>query len=107
MDPQAEPGLARKFEVNRFGDIVVVFRGEAESVESAQEEEITNTILKVTREQDKVIYFTKGHHEADVENSQEERGYAAAKQAIENQNYRVESINLAEAGASPTDCSAL
>jgi ABC-type uncharacterized transport system involved in gliding motility auxiliary subunit len=107
VDPQAEPGLARKFEVNRFGDIVVVSGEKRESVESAQEEEITNTILKVTREQDKVIYFTKGHNEADVENSQEERGYAAAKQAIENQNYRVESINLAEAGSIPDDCSAL
>ena len=107
VDPQAEPGLARKFEVNRFGDILVVSGEKRESVESAQEENITNTILKVTREQDKVIYFTKGHNEADVENSQEERGYAAAKQAIENQNYRVESINLAEAGSIPDDCSAL
>ena len=107
VDPQAEPGLARKFEVNRFGDIVVVSGEKRESVEAAQEEDITNTILKVTRKQDKVIYFTKGHNEADIENSQEERGYAAAKQAIENQNYRVESINLAETGGIPKDCSAL
>ena len=107
VDPQADPGLARKFEVNRFGEIVVVSGEKRESVEAAQEEDITNTILKVTREQDKVIYFTKGHNEADIENGQEERGYAAAKQAIENQNYRVESINLAEAGSIPQDCSAL
>lgn len=107
VDPQAEPGLARKFEVNRFGEIVVVSGEKRETVEAAQEEDITNSILKVTREQDKVIYFTRGHNEADIENSQEERGYAAAKQAIENQNYRVESINLAEAGSIPQDCSAL
>ena len=107
VDPQAEPGLARKFEVNRFGEIVVVSGEKRETVEAAQEEDITNSILKVTREQDKVIYFTRGHNEADIENSQEERGYAAAKQAIENQNYRVESINLAEAGNIPQDCSAL
>ena len=68
---------------------------------------LPTAILKVTREQDKVIYFTKGHNEADIENGREERGYAAAKQAIENQNYRVESINLAEAGSIPEDCSAL
>lgn len=107
VDPQAEPGLARKFEVNRFGEILVVAGEKRETVEAAQEEDITNSILKVTREQDKVIYFTKGHSEADIENSREERGYAAAKQAIENQNYRVQSINLAEAGSIPEDCSAL
>lgn len=107
VDPQAEPGLARRFEVNRFGEIVVVAGEKRESVEAAREEDITNSILKVTREQDKVIYFTKGHNEADIENGREEGGYAAAKQAIENQNYRVESINLAEAGSIPEDCSAL
>ena len=107
VDPQAEPGLARKYEVNRFGEIVVISGEKRESVEAAREEDITNTILKVTREQDKVIYFTKGHNEADIENNREEGGYAAAKQAIENQNYRVQSINLAEAGSIPEDCSAL
>ena len=107
VDPQENPGLARKFEVNRFGDIVVVSGEKRESVEAAEEEDITNTILKVTREQDKVIYFTKGHNEADIENIQEERGYAAAKQAIENQNYQVKSVNLAESRAIPEDCSAL
>lgn len=107
VDPQAEPGLARKYEVNRFGEIVVVSGEKRESVEAAEEEELTNTILKVTREQDKVIYFTRGHNEADIENSREEGGYAAAKQAVENQNYRVQSVNLAEAGSIPEDCSAL
>ena len=107
VDPQAEPGLARRYEVNRFGEIVVVSGEKRESVEAAQEEDITNSILKVTREQDKVIYFTKGHNEADIENGREEGGYAAAKLAIENQNYGVESINLAEAGSIPEDCSAL
>ncbi len=107
VDPQGDPGLARKFEVNRFGDIVVVSGDKQEKVESAREEDLTNTILKVTREQDKVIYFTRGHNEADIENNQDERGYGAARQAILNQNYEVKSINLAESGSIPEDCSAL
>ncbi len=107
VDPEDNPGLARKFEVNRFGDIVVVSGDKQEKVEFPREEDITNTILKVTRERDKVIYFTKGHNEADIDNNQDERGYGAAKEAIANQNYEVKDINLAESGAIPEDCSAL
>ena len=47
---------------------MVVSGEKRETVEAAREEDITNSILKVTREQDKVIYFTKGHNEADIEN---------------------------------------
>ena len=107
VDPQSDPGLAKKYEVSRFGAIVVVFGDKHEKVEAPREEDFTNTILKVTREQDKVIYFTKGHNEADIDNNQNERGYAQAKGAIGDQNYKVKSVNLAESRSIPEDCSAL
>ena len=107
VDPQADPGLSKKYGVSRFGEILVISGTKHEKVESAREQDITNTILKVTREQNKVIYFSKGHNEADIDDDQNQHGYGAAREAIKNQNYEVKSINLAETRAIPDDCSAL
>ncbi len=106
IDPQKDPGLAKKFGVRSFGETVVASGEKHEKVDTAQEEAVTNALLKVTREKNKVIYFTQGHNEVDI-NSQEGRGYAAAKKGIENQNYEVKTVNLATNPSIPSDCSAL
>ena len=66
IDPQKDPGLAKKFGVRSFGETVVASGEKHEKVDTAQEESVTNAILKVTREKNKVIYFTQGHNEADI-----------------------------------------
>jgi ABC-type uncharacterized transport system involved in gliding motility auxiliary subunit len=106
VDPQKDPGLAKQYGVRSFGETVVASGDKHEKVETPQEEAVTNAILKVTREKNKMIYFTQGHNEADV-NSQEGKGYASLKKAIENQNYEVKTINLAQSPSIPDDCSAL
>jgi len=106
IDPQKDPGLAKKFGVRSFGETVVASGEKHEKVDTAQEESVTNALLKVTREKNKVIYFTQGHNEADI-GSQDGRGYAAAKKGIENQNYEVKTANLATNPSIPADCSAL
>jgi gliding motility-associatede transport system auxiliary component len=106
IDPQKDPGLAKKFGVRSFGETVVASGEKHEKVDTAQEEAVTNALLKVTREKNKVIYFTQGHNEVDI-SSQEGRGYASAKKGIENQNYEVKTVNLATNPSIPADCSAL
>src|SRR5439155_10111192 len=106
IDPQKDPGLAKQYGVRSFGETVVVSGDKHEKVETSQEEAVTNAILKVTREKNKVVYFTQGHNEVDI-NSQEGKGYALAKKGMENQNYEVKSVNLATSPSIPSDCSAL
>ncbi len=106
VDPQKDPGLAKKYGVRSFGETVVASGEKHEKVDNSQEETVTNAILKVTREKNKVIYFTQGHNEADV-NGQEGKGFSAAKRAIENQNYEAKTINLAQGSSIPDDCSAI
>jgi len=104
VDPQKNPSQTKKYGVRAFGETVVVSGEKNEKVESAQEESISNAILKVTREKNKVIYFTAGHNEADS-NGEDGRGYSFARKAIEGQNYTVKSINLATSNSIPDDCS--
>jgi ABC-type uncharacterized transport system involved in gliding motility auxiliary subunit len=76
-------------------------------VETPQEESITNAILKVTREKNKVVYFLEGHNEGNINDSQEAKGFASAKKAIESQNYEVKTLNLGQKPEIPEDCSVL
>jgi ABC-type uncharacterized transport system involved in gliding motility auxiliary subunit len=107
VDPQKDPGQAKQYGITRFKETVVAFGSKTEKVETPQEESITNAILKVTRDKNKVIYFLQGHNEGDLDDSQEAKGYAVAKKAIENQNYSVKSINLGQNPAIPEDCAVL
>ena len=76
-------------------------------MENPQEEAITNAILKVTREKNKAVYFLSGHNERDINDSQDGKGFAVAKKAIETQNYEVKDLNLAEKPSIPDDCAVL
>ncbi len=104
IDPQKNPSQTKKYGVRSFGETVVVSGEKNEKVESAQEESITNAIVKVTREKNKTIYFTTGHNEGDT-NGEDGRGYSFARKAIEGQNYTAKTINLATSSSFPEDCS--
>ncbi len=106
VDPQKDPGLAKQYKVRSFGETVVASGEKNEKVESSQEEAVTNAILKVTREKNKVIYFLQGHNERDLE-SRDAEGYASLKKAIENQNYQVKALNLAQNPSIPDDCASI
>lgn len=107
IDPQKEPAQAKQHAITRFKETVVTYGSKSEKVDTPQEESITNAILKVTREKNKVVYFLEGHNEGNVNDSQEAKGFATAKKAIESQNYEVKTINLGQNPVIPDDCSVL
>jgi ABC-type uncharacterized transport system involved in gliding motility auxiliary subunit len=107
IDPQKDPGQAKQHAITRYKETVVVYGNKSEKVETPQEESITNAILKVTREKNKVVYFLEGHNEGNINDTQEAKGLAAAKKAIESQNYEVKTLNLGQNPSIPEDCSVL
>ncbi len=106
INPDKNPSLVR--ELNLSEDGTTIFKcGEQETrITSTTEEDITNSIIKITRERKKVIYFTKGHGEKSLEDSSE-RGYYQVKTSLENLGYTVKEIVLAEEPSIPSDCSLL
>jgi ABC-type uncharacterized transport system involved in gliding motility auxiliary subunit len=106
VDPDKKPEMARLYNIDKYGTIVLVAGDRDERVEDNNEQGITNTILRVTREQKKVVYFLTGHGERDLENI-ERTGYSTVKKTIEEQNYDVKTLNLAREDSIPSDCSAI
>ena len=106
IDPDKKPGIAKGYGINAYGQIVVEYGGNSEKISKSTEEDITNAIIKVTREEQKKIYFLSGHGEKDYEGA-EQSGYNTAKKAIEDENYLIDKVLLAEQENVPDDCSVL
>jgi ABC-type uncharacterized transport system involved in gliding motility auxiliary subunit len=106
IDPDRNPARTGAMGVSDYGTVIVQYGDKREQVTSISEETLTNAILKVTREEKKVVYFTLGHGEKDL-SSQEPTGYSIMKEAIKNENYDIKSLSLFDEPAVPDDCQLL
>ncbi len=67
VDPNEKPQIARRYNVTNYNTLVVESGIKRETVSEFNESNMTNAIIKVTRELDKVIYFIQGHGERNIE----------------------------------------
>jgi len=106
IDPDKNPGLVKRYEVTEDGTSILE-SGEKESrITAVSEEEITNAIIKISRESKKVLYWLEGHGEASIEDA-EEGGYSQAKSELEKLAYKVKKLDLALPDAFPDDADLL
>jgi ABC-type uncharacterized transport system involved in gliding motility auxiliary subunit len=106
VDPLKDPGKVAQFEITRNGQVVVAGSTKQEMLEDITEEKLTNAIIKITRDVEKVVYFLTGHGEHDLSQSEPE-GYSTVESEIKKQNYRVEIYNLAQENKIPEDASVI
>jgi ABC-type uncharacterized transport system involved in gliding motility auxiliary subunit len=106
VDPDKNPGMVKRYDVTADGTTILESGDKESRITTSIEEDLTNAIVKVSRERKKVIYFLEGHGEASIEDS-EERGYSLAKQELEKLAYEVKKLTLALADNFPEDCSLL
>src|SRR5881397_163739 len=106
VDPEKKPGLARQYGITR-PDTAVLESGKQETrITSASEQELTNALIRVTKDEKKTVYFLTGHAEHLLEDGSKE-GYSFLKEALERQGYTVRSLSLYESKTIPTKASVL
>jgi len=106
IDPDKNPGLVKRYEITEDGTTIFE-SGEKESrITSTSEEDITNAIIKISRERKKVIYFLEGHGESSIEESGD-NGYSIVKDELEKLAYEVKKLSLALSDNFPDDLSLL
>lgn len=107
VDPYAEPQLAKDYKVPSDGMIVLERGTRRENVFGTDESSLTNALLKVSQDTQSVIYFTIGHGEHTLADSNQ-NGYARIGAVLEAFNYKTASINLKTVTDTlPADLSAL
>jgi ABC-type uncharacterized transport system involved in gliding motility auxiliary subunit len=106
VDPQEKPDVARDYGATHMGDVIVASGPRKETLQGTTEEQVTSAILKVTREQSKMVCFVTGHGERSITDSGAQ-GYSMADQGLKKEDYDTKTINLASGTEVPSDCSVL
>jgi ABC-type uncharacterized transport system involved in gliding motility auxiliary subunit len=106
VDPMKEPGKARTLEVAQLPTIVVAMGERREKVLSDGEQEITNAILKLTRNVKKTVCFASGEGERDIDDSSD-HGYSGVKSAVSKSQYEIKKVVLLQEQKVPEDCTVL
>jgi ABC-type uncharacterized transport system involved in gliding motility auxiliary subunit len=104
VDPDKNPGEVRRYNVTELGTIVVESGKQEARINSSDEEALTNALIKVTSDRERVVYFTTGHGELDVGDTGRD-GLSALKGAMEKQNYVVKPLVMNQ--GVPADAAAL
>ena len=113
VDPQAQPGRLAELgiEAGRLegGLLHVALGAESVDVKDLTEVALTQAIVKLTRQEQKKVYFLDGHNERSVdgEKAAEGDGMKGAAEALRNENYQVETLLLAATGEVPEDADVL
>ncbi len=105
IDPTEKPQLARQYNVRALGDLVVASGERIEHLTTASEQDLTNAILKVTRDKLKNICFIEDHGEKPVSGNGQE-GLAGVERGLKSQNYTTKTVSLLT-GDVPPDCDVL
>ena len=104
VDPLQNPAKAREYDAKGPWPVVVVEKGSArERITSDSEQDITNALIKVTRDKKKTVCFVEGEGERDIEQSGDQ-GYSSAKAALGRSQYETKKILLLREKNVPPEC---
>jgi ABC-type uncharacterized transport system involved in gliding motility auxiliary subunit len=104
VDPEARPELARQYNVTHLNTVVVSSGTHNETLEGTGEEDLTNAILKATRETVKTLCFVEGHGERSISGSDGD-GLTNMANSLKGEGYVAKAINLVSSGDVPAECS--
>ena len=102
IDPDTRPVVAKQYEIQQYGTVVVEYMGRRERVTSDGEQELTNGLIKALSDKQRKVYFLQGHGEKEP-NDTERDGYSALSGMLRSDNYMVERLVLAQQKDVPAD----
>lgn len=106
VDPDRNPGEAKARQVTNYGETVLVSGAREERIQGAEERELTNALIKVTREGRKKFYFLTGHGEHGLADTGKD-GLSALRQALERENFDTADLALLRSPEIPADAAAV
>ena len=107
VDPNLSPEIAAQYNVTQLNQVVVATAKQNEKLSDANEQSLTNAILKVTRSNTKTICFSQGHGERDIMATDDD-GYATMVHVLDSEGYQTKGVNLVSSGGEvPSDCSVI
>ena len=106
VDPDRHPGMSRRYGITAPATVVLESGGKEEKFQGAEEEKITNALVKLLRTEKRVLYFLTGHGEAGLD-SAGRQGLSQVKQALTEVEYEVKPLLLLREREVPKDAAVL
>jgi ABC-type uncharacterized transport system involved in gliding motility auxiliary subunit len=103
IDAEKNPTKAQAMGVTQYGTVIMEYDGRTERTTTLEEQDLTNTIIKIVEGKTKKLYFVTGHGERDPLSQDPRAGYSAAATKLKNDNYDVAKLALAQEGKVPDD----
>ncbi len=104
IDVNKAPGLARQYGVSSYGEVVVESEGRRRDFDNARPDILIPALLQVTHAANKKLYFTAGHGERDVFDTNRELGYSSFSGLLQQNDYEIDNLSLFASGV-PDDAS--
>ncbi len=111
IDPIMKPLIAEKYNVK--SPRIIIFEAPNKTITLKppprgfnSEREITTAFYRLMSDQSNTVYFTAGHGEKSISNTNRD-GINIARDRLLEQNYLVETLNLQTITEIPSDCSVL
>jgi len=100
VDPEADPQKALSYQEPGepgipMGTVLVASSDRKERATAATEPEITNAILRVLRQERKKIYFSSGHQEKSIDDTDPSAGLSVVNGKLRGSTYETESLVIA------------
>ncbi len=102
IDVNKAPGLARQYGVSTYGEVIVESEGRRREFDNSRSELLIPALLQISHVANKHIYFTVGHGERDLFDTDRTLGFSEWRGLLEQNNYQIDNISLF-AGAIPDD----
>ena len=97
IDPDKNPAITKQYGITTYGTIVLESGKKETKVRDPSEVNLINGILKVTKDEQKVIRFLEGHGEKRVDDF-ENQGFSTVKGALEKDGFKVEKVPSSSIG---------
>lgn len=104
VEVNERPDLASEYGVDKGSGVVFLdYKGRRNRIEKIDEQELTSALVKVTRTEDKHIYYVLGHGERSPDDGKEATGAQALKLLLEGNRYQFRTLSLPENPVIPQD----
>jgi ABC-type uncharacterized transport system involved in gliding motility auxiliary subunit len=102
IDPDKSPAITKQYGITTYGTVVLESGKKESKVRDPSEANLINGILKVIKDEQKIIRFLEGHGEKRIDDF-ENQGFSTVKGALEKDGFKVEKSLLLQSGEIPSD----
>lgn len=106
IDPDSNPAISKQYGIKVYGTVVLESGKNETKIVNPNEENLTNAILNVIRDEKKKLYFLEGHDEKNLD-TDGDNDYSAVRKALEKAGNKVEKLLLLQTGKVPDDADLL